>query len=189
MNSEQEKVWIEKSKKGDLQAYGMLVNQYQDMVFTLCVRLLNNRHDAEDLSQEILIKLFRVIHKYEEKAPFSAWVYRVSYNEGLNKIRALKRKRETLSIEDNDNLDWVETKNVLESMTLDEQKDKVLNTINSLKEDERFIVMAYYYEDIPLKEIASIMSLSESNVKIKLHRVRKQLALKLNENILNDIVQ
>ena len=96
MNPEQEKVWIEKSKKGDLNAYGMLVRQYQDMVFNLCLRLLNNRHDAEDLSQEILIKLFKVIPKYEERAPFSAWIYRVAYNEGLNKIRSLKRKGHTV---------------------------------------------------------------------------------------------
>ena len=189
MNPEQEKVWIEKSKKGDLNAYGMLVRQYQDMVFNLCLRLLNNRHDAEDLSQEILIKLFKVIPKYEERAPFSAWIYRVAYNEGLNKIRSLKRKGHTVSIEDNDNLDWVETKNVLETLTLEEQKTKVLNAIDSLKRDDRFIVMAYYYDDVPLKEIASILSLSESNIKIKLHRLRKQLGKSLNQNILNDIVQ
>ncbi|NNE27240.1 MAG: RNA polymerase sigma factor [Saprospiraceae bacterium] len=189
MNSEQEKVWIEKSKKGDLRAYGMLVQQYQDMVFNLCLRLLNNQHDAEDLSQEILIKLFKVIHKYEAKAPFAVWIYRVAYNEGLNKIRSIKRKGHTVSIEENDNHDWIQTKNVLESMTLKEQKNKILAVINALKKDDRFIVMAYYYDDVPLKEIASIMSLSESNVKIKLHRLRKLLATKLNHKILNDIVQ
>ena len=189
INSEQEKVWIERSVKGDLQAYGMLVKQYQDMVYTICLRMLSNQQDAEDLSQEILIKLYKVLHKYEAKAPFAAWVYRVAYNEGLNRIRSLKRKAYTVAIEDNENQDWAETKNMLDELALEEQKSMILEAIDSLKEDERFIVMAYYYDSVPLKELASIMNLTESNVKIKLHRARKQLAGKLNSCILNDIVQ
>ncbi|MBT8229072.1 MAG: RNA polymerase sigma factor [Bacteroidia bacterium] len=175
MNKEQETVWIEASRNGDIQAFGKLAKAYQDMIYTLAYRLLNNQHDAEDLCQEVLLKIFRTIGQYKATAPFGAWVYRITYNESINRIRKLKRNKESYNIDTNLRENWVETSNVLNNIEEREKKKILLSALNKLPEEDRLLIMGYYFEELAVKELVEMTRLSESNIKIKLYRSRKFL--------------
>ncbi len=175
MHKDEELILIQSSQKGDIKAYGKLATKYQDMIFTLAVRMLKNRQDAEDLCQEVLIKIFKCISQYQSFSAFGAWVYRISYNECLNRIRKDKRNRETYDVSVNEKENWTETTNVLDSIEAQEKKAIIINALDELSEDDRFIIMAYYFEELPIKDICEITDLTESNIKVKLHRSRKQL--------------
>lgn len=175
MNKDQESVWIEASQNGDIRAFGKLAQAYQDMIFTLASRLLNNQHDAEDLCQEVLLKIFMTIGQYKATAPFGAWVYRITYNESINRIRKLKRNKESYNIDTNLRENWVETSNVLNDIEEKERKELIVSALNKLPEEDRLLIMGYYFEELPVKELARVTDLSESNIKIKLFRSRKYL--------------
>lgn len=73
-------LYIERAKQGDTTAFAWIVSTYSPMVLTIAMNILNNREDAEDLTQEIFIKLFKSLDKYKAESEFSTWLYRVAYN-------------------------------------------------------------------------------------------------------------
>ena len=186
MDKDEELEWIKSSQNGDLVAFGKLATKYQNQVYTLAMRLLKNKHDAEDLSQDVLIKVFNSISQYKSHSPFGAWIYRITYNESINKIRKTKRNRETHELNDNSGSNWVDTKNALKTIETEERKEIILTALDKLSEIDRFLIMSYYFEELPIKEISDITGLSVSNIKIKLHRSRKVLSEFLNKSILTE---
>ncbi len=189
MQSDQETKWILASQKGDVKAFGLLASKYQDTIYTLCRRMLKNNADAQDLCQDILIKMFKNISQYQNHSPFGAWVYRIGYNESINKLRKLKRSSEHMEALVNEREHWVETSNALKTLEKIEKKKVLIDAIHQLQESDRFLIMAYYFEELPIKEISAIIDLTESNIKIKLHRSRKQLhgilsASSIKENLI-----
>lgn len=188
MDKDEELELIKSSQKGDLKAFEILARKYQHIVFTLAMRILKNKHDAEDLSQDVLIKVFNSMHQYKASSPFGAWVYRITYNESINKYRKTKRVRETRELNESMNENWDETKNVLDSIESQERKAIILNAFNQLEESDRFLMMSYYFEELPIKEICDITSLSESNVKIKLYRSRKILKSILSKSLMKETI-
>ena len=80
MGSHDEKYYIDRIKGGDKGAFTWVVDQYKDLVYTICLRMLTNEADAEEAAQEIFIKCFRSIGLFREESKFSTWLYRISYN-------------------------------------------------------------------------------------------------------------
>ena len=175
MTADNESQWISQAQSGDLKSYSKLATKYQDMIFTLALRMLKNKQDAEDTCQDVLIKIYKNIKLYKSHAPFSAWVYRICFNESINKIRKLKSSREDSDEHINSREDWIETNNILDSFDVSDRKNTIIQAMDSLSDENRFLVMAYYFEELSIKEIEKITELSISNIKIKLHRARKQL--------------
>lgn len=175
MLSDQEHIWIKASKQGDIKAFEKLAKSYQDMIYTLCYRILKNKDDANDLCQDVLIKMFRNIHQYEVQSPFGAWVYRICYNESINKIRKLKKAKENQDHYENQRENWLDTSNALNEMQKTEKKEILINAINQLPEPDSFVLLAYYFDELSVKEISEITDLSIGNIKVKLHRCRKLL--------------
>jgi len=175
MTREEELYYIEKAQKGDLDAYAILARAYKDMIFTLSLRILKQREDAEDHTQDVLIKIFKNISKYRKGMPFAAWVYKVCYNACINRYRSDKRRKSRLSVNEHIHEDWAQVNNALKEMETEETRYIVLNAIDRLSRTERLIVMSYYYESFSVSEIAEITGLTESNIKVKLFRARKTL--------------
>ncbi len=78
---------IEAIKRGDYEKFRHVIERYQQPIFTYSYRLLGNRQDAEDASQEVFLKAFKDIHLYKENTSFSAWLYKIAYHHCLNKLR------------------------------------------------------------------------------------------------------
>jgi RNA polymerase sigma-70 factor (ECF subfamily) len=170
-------------KTGDVRAFSAIVSNYQKMVFTIVYKIVDNREDAEDIMQEIFVKVFKSLEQFKEESEFSTWLYRIAYNTTISELR--KRKISYVPI--NDNLDPIdERSDDGEEFDLKEVKLEYLDeALKKLPPDEIFLVTLYYFKEQSMEDISKISNLSIANVKVKLHRIRKKLALEINQLLEN----
>ena len=188
MTIKKDQLLIDQILDGDKQLFSVLVDRYKNLVFTLCLRLLKNREEAEEVAQDSFVKIYRSLNKYKGEAKFSTWVYRVTYNNSLDFLKAKKRKFQELSVDAYEDFEIEDLNNTIDVLEEKERKSAILNCINMLNEDDAFLLTLHYYEDQSVKEIAGIMNLSVANVKVKLYRGRKQLAVILKRRLSNDML-
>lgn len=165
---------VQEVLNGNVRAFETLVGKYQSMVFTLVYRILDNSFEAEEVAQDVFVKVYSSLASFQQKSSFSTWLYRIAYNESINRQRQNQAKKQLQTT----SLDGVfETGFWDEAHDGGKQGDKKLieSCLNELSETDKYIVTLYYYEDKPLKEIAVIVSLTESNIKARLHRSRQKL--------------
>jgi RNA polymerase sigma-70 factor (ECF subfamily) len=187
MEKIEDKYYIDKVLSGETQAYASLVDRYKSMAFTLALRLLKNREDAEEAIQDAFLKAYRSLQDYQFQSSFSTWLYRIVYNTGISKLRTIKNKYEDISFDDLEDPVFVDQSNALDRLRAEDQKKYINAAISTLPEDESFIVTLYYINESSIDEIGKITGLSGSNIKIKLFRARKKLYLSLGK-ILKDEV-
>lgn len=158
---------------GDTSSFSWLVEKYKDMVFTVCFRILRQREDAEDAAQNVFIKAFRNLHSFNGDSKFSTWLYTIAYRTAISKtqLKKIETVSEDFQIDINAEIHFPQ----LELLKAQEQELYVKQAISELPEIEAVIVSLYYLDDNSIQEIVEITSLSTSNVKVKLHRARKQL--------------
>lgn len=166
---------VERTLEGDTTAYGELVDRYQNFVFTIAVRILKVREEAEEVAQDSFIKAFDSLNSFRGDSKFSTWLYRIVYHKSLDRLKMNKRHRTYEIIEEitEDSLDHIE--NGLEFMLSEERSATIKKGIDRLPEDEAVIISLYYFEEQSVKEIAKVTDLTEDNIKIKLYRSRKKL--------------
>ncbi len=161
-------------KQGDVSAYATLVNKYQHMVYTLALSITKNREDAEEVAQDAFVKAYTKIESFKGKSKFSTWLYQIVYRTALSKTRLKKHTMQSLDEGPEDRVMQLSSFEVDRLERLD--KKKLLKmAINQLKEDEGFLLILYYYQELSIEEIALLADYSESNVKVKLFRARKNL--------------
>ena len=165
---------------GQTKNYAVLVKRYERLVFTLALRMLKNREEAEEISQDVFVKAFKSLATFKGNAKFSSWLYRITYNACLD---TLSRKRKQPSLGDIEKIADIKTprtETIIDSMEKAVQQQLLKDCIARLNAEEAFLITIYYYEEQSISEIAQITDLTESNVKIKLYRSRKKLAKLLN---------
>lgn len=181
MVKETDNYLVEEVMAGHAKAFAVLVDRYKDMVFTLAVSLLRDRQEAEEIAQDTFLKVYKALPKFQNKSKFSTWIYRIVYNESISRLR--RKKTNLISVED---LSYGELADSFEEMEpewleKEERKRKLFEAISLLKEEEKTILMLYYFENCRIDEISDITSLSNENVKTKLFRTRKKLYSILNK--------
>ena len=181
MVKETDNYLVEEVMAGHAKAFAVLVDRYKDMVFTLAVSLLRDRQEAEEVAQDTFLKVYKALPKFQNKSKFSTWIYRIVYNESISRLR--RKKTNLISVED---LSYGELADSFEEMEpewleKEEKKRKLFEAISFLKEEEKTILMLYYFENCRIDEISDITSLSNENVKTKLFRTRKKLYSILNK--------
>ncbi len=173
-NNHEDILWIEEILNGQTDRYALLVNKYKDMLFALTMGMLKNREEAEEVSQDIFVKIFNALPKFQQKAKFSTWMYRIAYNECISHLR--KQKPHTLSVENISPSAFAEKEDSTDEADETERKYVLLKqAIEQLHETDRGLVHFFYFDNLPVNEIAQITGLSVSNVKTKLFRIRKKL--------------
>lgn len=166
---------IEKTLAGDTSAFGELVERYQNFVFTIALRIVKHREEAEEVAQDSFIKAFDSLVSFRGEAKFSSWLYRIVYHKSLDRIKKNKRAQSFQFIEEvtSNDLDGIE--NGLDFMLLEERKEMIGRCINELSGTDAVLIELYYFEELSIKEIVQITGLTEDNIKIKLYRGRKKL--------------
>lgn len=149
-------------------AFEELIQRYKNKVYTLCYRMIGNASDAEDLMQEIFMRVFVALPSFEERAKFSTWLYRVTYNHCLNflaKQRQYGARKEAYTQENARQLpgDSPEISVVLEQ------------TLLRLDQEQRSLLIMKYVMDLEVREIAATLGISQSAVKMRLLRARDEL--------------
>jgi len=187
MNKTEDIYYIEAVRKGDVAAFSFLVERYQNMVYSLALKLLKNAEDAEEMAQDTFIKAFQKLNLYEGKSKFSTWLYSITYNGCISELR--KRKIHFSSLDDHRFSDQDEMKiHDYFSETKKEDQERYLNlALGKLPEDDQVLMTLYYYENQSMDDIGIITGLTVSNIKVKIHRARKKMYELLHEMLHEEI--
>jgi RNA polymerase sigma factor (sigma-70 family) len=171
--------YIDRVKNGDREAFATLIEKHKSMVYTVAYRIVKNHEDAEELTQDAFLKVFQSIGQFEQRSKFSTWLYRIIYNAAISSIR--KKRIESTLLEPMiiENFSDEEVFENLDQLDEDDQKALVESLMKKLNPEEGALITLYYMEDCSIQEIAAIMGLTQSNVKVKLYRIRKQMLTEL----------
>ncbi len=154
---------------GDSAAFKNVIAAYQQLVFSVALKVLGNANDAEDATQETFIKAYKSLKNFRLESKFSTWLYRIAYNTCLD-MNKLKHNQSTFNT-----LESHEWKLSTES----EQKADLLydfdQALGQLSLKHRQVIVLFYYNQFSYKEIADIIEDSEGNIKTMLYRARQQL--------------
>jgi RNA polymerase sigma-70 factor (ECF subfamily) len=180
--------YIDKILRGETNAFTALVDRYKDMIFSLSLKMLKNREEAEEVAQDTFIKIFNSLSKFKGDSKFSTWIYKIAYNTCLDRLK--KNKKEDLNISiDEFSAHLIKTMdNALSALEDKERKQTIQNCLNLLPGDENFLLTLFYFEEQSLEEIGKIMSINANNVKVKLFRSRQKLAVILKKQLEPEIV-
>ena len=173
---------------GDTSAFAALVDRYKDMVFTLSLKMLQNREEAEEAAQDTFIKVYKSLAKFKGQSKFSTWIYQITYNNCLDRLRKQKRSRKVVELDEFTEHEVRSLANVLHTIEETERKQLIQKSLNLLAAEENFLLTLYYFNEAYLKEISAIMGINENNVKIKLFRSRKKLATILKNKLEPEII-
>lgn len=173
---------------GNSNAFAVLVNQYKDLVFTLAFKMLKNKEEAEEVSQDTFIKVFNSLNKFKGESKFSTWIYKITYNTCLDRLKKSKKENSVLYIEDFNEHQVRTIESVLDTFDEKERIQKIQECLQLLPSEEAFLLTLYYFDNQPIDEIAKIIDCNSNNVKIKLFRSRKKLALILKERLEPEIL-
>jgi len=188
--SEVDATLIERLKQRDERAFRELIETQRDRVYNITYRMLGNRHEAEDVAQEVFITVFKSIDTFRGDAKLSTWLYRVTVNQCKNRIKYLARRHDR----DREELDETSHSNgVAGTPPVHPQPDKALagvqmekvleEAINQLDEDHRIVIVLRDVEDLSIEEICKITDLPDGTVKSRLHRARLALRKRLQKHV------
>ncbi len=174
MQNKDDWYYIKRVLEGDPDAYAPLVERYKVMVYNISLKVVKRPEDAEEIAQDAFIKAYRSLKSFKGDAKFSTWLYRIVWNSSVSYLRSKKRRE----IEANAGLDKIGVHDHADDKEMDDEEQRIVilkKATDSLPADEQMIITLYYYRETGIDEIARIMNLSVSNVKVKLFRTRKKL--------------
>jgi RNA polymerase sigma-70 factor (ECF subfamily) len=167
-------LYIDQVLGGNTPAFSVLVERYQSFVYTIILRVVGNKEDAEEAAQDAFMKIFGSLHTFKGDADFSTWIYRIAYNTGISKIR--QRKNFFVPIDD---VIINESDADFSSDNLSIRIAALQAALKKLSRDEQLLVSLYYMEENSVEDVSYITGLTVSNVKVRLHRIRKKIYAEL----------
>ena len=179
---------ISKVLSGDHQAYAGLVNRYQNYVFTLTLRMVKNREDAEEVAQDVFIKAFKYLADFRGASKFSTWLYTIVNNTCISFLR--KKKLEIHSLDTEKVFEVADSMDSGFRANLVEQKSRqsmVHNAIGLMGPDDAEIITLFYKSEQSLEEIAQILGLEVNTAKVRLHRARTRLKEKMETHFAHEV--
>jgi RNA polymerase sigma-70 factor, ECF subfamily len=174
---------IARIKGGDVEAFYELVHPYERAVFLAAFSLVKNEADAEEVTQEAILKAFKNLSRFRQEAKFSTWLIQISINEAKMKLRKDRRHLYDSMDEGQQNdegeympkdfADWREIPS--EALERRELRDALTKALHSLPEKYRTVLILRDVEHLSITETAQVLGLSEANVKTRLSRARLQM--------------
>ena len=174
---QEENILIDQLLAGKEEPYALLVDEYKRYAFTIAMKILDNRSDAEEATQDAFIKAFHALKGFNRQSRFSTWLYRIVFNVAVsykrkNRIHSSIEHHDRITVEDGDL----------------ERKDKqafVMAAMEKLNEADRLAIQLYYIKEFSLDEVAELMGQNVNTLKVRIHRARQRLADEL-KNILKE---
>ena len=183
-----EEIFIRRLKEGDQTAYGELLLQYSDKAYNTALGLLQNKEDAEDITQEVFAEVFQSISKFRQRSKLSTWIYRISVTKSLELIRSRRRNKRNGII-----LNLFGKEHLLNvtadepfchpgiSLENKEMSAVLFNAISRLPLNQRTAFTLNKLENLSYAELAEVMNLSVSSVESLLFRAKQKLRELLGE--------
>jgi RNA polymerase sigma-70 factor (ECF subfamily) len=175
-------------QQGDPDAFAELVERHSETIYNLALRMMNNPQEAEEVLQDTFVSAFRALGRFEGRSQLSTWLYRIAYNAALMRLR--RRELPTTSLDEpllgdegdpmpRQLVDWSA---VPDELLLKGELDAVLReAVDRLPEGSRAVFVLRDIEGLSTAETAAVLELTETNVKVRLHRARMALRESLTE--------
>jgi len=173
---------VKMAQQGSSDAFGEIIFKHERFVYNVVHRMLPNHEDAKDISQEVFIKAYRYLAKFDNKASFSTWLYKIAVNTCIDELRKRKGK-ETLSLDDEIEGYDGSIKNQFADKSVDVEREiiekegfeSIKEAINNLSEEHKVVITLRDIEGLTYDEIANITQTSLGTVKSRLSRARNTL--------------
>lgn len=169
----EEALLISRARDGDQEAFRQLVERYQGAVYNLAYRMLGDPGDAEDAAQEIFVRIYRQLGRYDPARKFSTWTLAIATNYCIDQLR--RRRMQLVPLENI--IPWARAREAGpegEAIT-QEERDEVQRLITRLPEKYRAPLVLRYFDELSCAEIAEVLGMPEGTVKTQIHRARKAL--------------
>jgi len=188
---------VEAAQEGDREAFRELVEKYQRKVYSICYGMLKNADDSLDVSQEVFVKVYRYLEKFNKKSSFYTWLYRITVNMCIDHIRKNKRVTE---VEYDDRIsrdgDTVAEDHILPSKlglnpdkvyARQELREKMLEALDTLSEKHRTILILREVDGLSYEEIADVLNVSKGTVMSRLYHARRYFQDAIAEYLKGDL--
>lgn len=176
MSLKEDQHYIERTLTGDTHAFAFLVDRYKHMVYTLALRMVKNKEEAEEVAQDVFFKVYQGLDRFKGDAKFSTWLYKIAYNRSLDYVKKQNRGLDTSPIDAFTERYVRSLDNTLEGLEREERSKTIKEAMQELSPDDSFLITLHYYEELSLSEVAAIMDENANTVKVRLFRSRKRLA-------------
>lgn len=174
--------------QGNQAAFAALVTRYQDYVFTLALRMIPTREDAEEVAQDVFIKAYRNLADFRGESRFSTWLYTIVNNTSITWLR--KKRLDTYSLDNEqvfsraDNLDSGARADTVEQKS---RQAMVNEAIAMLSPDDATVLTLFYKAEQSLEEAARVLGIEVNAVKVRLHRARARLKQKMETHFVEEL--
>lgn len=158
--------------------FAILYDRYHKKVYFKCISMLKHEQNARDLTHDIFIKIFLKIKQFKGNSRLSLWIHSVAVHSCLTYIQKAKKRHNIFKEEEQDMLENLEDEgevSIQEKMFLEMQLEELQDKLDRLKDEERIIILMKYIDGMSIKEIALILNLGQSAVKMKLKRTREKI--------------
>lgn len=168
---------IERILRGEVGAFRDLVDRHKDYGFTVALRILGNREEAEEAAQDAFVRAYNGLSSFNKEAKFTTWFYRIVVNCALTVQQRRKMKTENL-----ENAILLRgSSDTTDTLKQQDQKYYIQRALKLLSPDDVVMITLFYLKENSLEEIADIVGIETNTVKVKLHRARKRLAEALQQ--------
>ena len=171
ITTQEEYSLIDRIIAGDEALYAKLVDKYKSYAFTIALKVVANRAEAEEIAQDGFIKAFHYLKKFNREAKFSTWLYRIVFNTAISYKR--KNKQQFQSIE-NSIIEYSERAD--SEIEKEDKRIFIGQAMQKLSEADRVAVQLYYIKEYSLEETATMLNQNINTLKVRVHRARQRLA-------------
>jgi RNA polymerase sigma-70 factor, ECF subfamily len=173
----EEQLLIENVQRGEMAAFQELVEKYKQKVYYMALDMTGNHHDAEDLSQEVFMKVFVSIKDFRGESKLSSWLYRIAMNTCIDKTR--RKHLKLVDLDEKMHEKATTGKNPEQLMHARATQDQIEQALQKLPPRQRSIFVLRHYNELMLREIAETLGISEGTVKAQLFRAIQRLQKEL----------
>jgi RNA polymerase sigma-70 factor, ECF subfamily len=164
---------VELFQNGDEDSFNELVRRYQEKVYWIAHRFVNNHDQADDIVQDVFIKVYRALHEFRGQSSVYTWLYRITVNVSLNAIRK-KRVKEFLRIDEFFDYPGEESERPDDQYERVEQQQLIEEAVHLLPEKQKSVFILRYYEELSYEDISKILKTSTGGLKANyFHAVKK----------------
>jgi RNA polymerase sigma factor (sigma-70 family) len=171
ITTQEEYKLIDRIIGGEESLYAMLVDKYKSYAYTIALKVVENKAEAEEIAQDGFIKAFHYLNKFNREAKFSTWLYRIVFNTAISYKRKNRQQFQTI---ENSKVEYSDRAD--SDLEREDKKVFVERAMKQLSEADRVAVQLYYIKEYSLEEAAEMLNQNINTLKVRIHRARQRLA-------------
>jgi len=181
MDHNTELEYIRQILDGETRLFSYFLNEYSGIVFRMVKRIINSQEESEELTQDVFMKAFSKLSSFNGESRFSTWLLRIAYNMAISAVRKKRIIYPAINDEMLNVVGDIDVNQMFGGDPAEELITRLEKALTLLPPEENVLLTMYYNEERSVNDIASVMGLTESNIKIRLHRARRKLYLMVKQ--------